>query len=109
MRPSRKTDLQRLTEAATLFAKLSGACLPESVASSLEACNEPIGDQVVSLRQAYERYLAECSCPMQDLVAMAKRGDMLLRFGAYVRLDDILKTGRLDRLYRKTLKQRDSV
>ena len=98
-------DLKLLGDAARLFAKVSGACSLDQVDESLDLCNRSLPEQVVSLRDAYERYLDECSCTMRDLVAMACRGDMLLRFGAHVRLDNMLRSGRLDRIYRREKKR----
>jgi len=105
MTPRRNTDMQLLADAAKLFAKLSGACEPGVMAASLQSCGSSVEDQVVSLRRAYERYLDESSCSLRDLVAMAKRGDMILRFGIYVRLDALMTSGRLDRIYQRALRK----
>jgi hypothetical protein len=98
-------DLRLLTKAAELFARLSGTYPPEKVESSILSCGVPIEDQIVRLRLTYERYMDSTSCDLRDLVLMAKRGDMLLQFGSYVRLDEMMKTGRLDRLYKRRLRE----
>ncbi len=97
-------DLQLLTRAAELFAKVTGLYPPDQVAGQIEACGIPVGDQIVSLRTAYDNYINTTTYALSDLVGMAKRGDMILQFGIYVRLDETLKKGRLDRIYRKTIR-----
>lgn len=99
-----KRDLQSLTTAAELFAKVTGLYPPDQVAESIVSCGRPIEDQVVSLRESYDKYINTETYPLIDLVSMAKRGDMVLRFGVYVRLDDIMKKGRLDKIYRKAIR-----
>jgi hypothetical protein len=99
-------DLQLLTKAARLFARVTGSYPPDKVEESILSCGIPVEDQVVSLRKAYDRYIASSTYPLSDLLDMAKRGDIILQFGVYVRLDDILKKGRLDRIYRKTVRSK---
>lgn len=99
-----KRDLQVLTTAAELFAKVTGSYPPEQVAEQIASCGIPVEKQIVSLRQAYDKYISTSTYPLIDLVGMAKRGDMILRFGVYVRLDEIMNKGRLDKIYRKTIR-----
>jgi hypothetical protein len=99
-----KRDLQSLTSAAELFAKVTGSYPPEQVAEMIASCGISIEGQTVSLREAYDKYINTSTYPLIDLVGMAKRGDMILKFGVYVRLDDIMKKGRLDKIYRKAMR-----
>jgi len=97
----RKDDRRLLIEAAELFAKLSGLYPPDQVETSVDECGQPIKAQVVSLRDTYERYLDESTCTMRELVIMAGRGDIILRFGIHVRLHELLTEGRLGRIYKR--------
>lgn len=97
-------DLQLLTRAAQLFAKTTKLYPPDKVAESIQTCGRPTEDQVVSLRRAYDEYIKTSTYPLTDLVKMAKRGDMILQFGVYVRLDEMMKKGRLDKIYRKAIR-----
>jgi hypothetical protein len=99
-------DLQRLTVAAELYAKVTGSFPPDKVAESIRTCGRSVEDQVVSLRAAYDKYITASTYPLSDLVQMAKRGDMILKFGVYVRLDTIMTKGRLDRIYRKAIRSK---
>jgi hypothetical protein len=103
----KQRDLQLLTKAARLFARMTGSYPPDKVAETILACGIPVEDQITSLRKAYDRYIVSSTYPLSDLVTMARRGDIILKFGTYVELDDLMTKGRLDKIYQKAIRSKE--